>query len=209
MRTVPIMTRATLAALAALASLALAAPARAQTGNQSDVSGPYSNGPFNGGLRLENEMFSRVGNEVVFRTARTGCALRGAEQAYRDSVAPLPHTPAEQRVLDLLAVTAGTPPTDAVAAALARGADPASPLGQAARRLADALTGLMQNRGGCGDSRDDYPEAPQWEEALKAYNDYVRGAPDSALSPPAPELLAIHDALQSVVTRALRNPNAR
>jgi hypothetical protein len=207
MRTVPIMTRATLGALAALASLALAAPARAQTGNQSDVSGPYSSGPFMG-MRLENELFAHAGNQVVFRNARTGCALRGAEQAYRDSVSALPHTPAEQRVLDLLAVTPGAPPTDAVAAALAHGADPSSPLGQAARRLADALTGLMQNRGGCGDSRDDYPEAPQWQEAIKAFNDYVHTAPDSAFSPPAPELIAIHDALESVVLRALRNPNA-
>jgi len=208
MRTVPVMTRATLAALAALASLALAAPARAQTGNQSDISGPYSSGAFTG-MRLENQLFSRAGSTVVFRTPRTGCALRGAEEAYRDSVLPLPRTQAEQRVLDLLAVTAGAPPTDAVAAALARGADPSSALGRAARRLADALTGLMRNRGACGDSRDDYPEAPQWEEALKAYNDYVRGAPDSAFSPPTPELLAIHGALQDVVTRALRNPRAR
>jgi hypothetical protein len=203
------MTRATLAALAALASLALAAPARAQTGNQSDVSGPYSNGIFSAGMRLENEMFSRAGNTVVFRNARTGCALRGAEQAYRDSVSPLPHTPAEQRVLDLLAVTAGTPPADAVAAALAHGADPASPLGQAARRLSDALTRLMRDRGGCAESRDEYPEAPQWQEAVMAFNDYVRNAPDSAFSPPAPELVAIHQALESVVTRTLARPGAR
>lgn len=201
------MTRATLLPLAALAALALAAPARAQTGNQSDISGPLSTGPF-AGMRLENELFSHAGNAVVFRNARTGCALRGAEQAYRDSVSSLPHTPAEQRVLDLLAVTPGTPPADAVAAALAHGADPASPLGQAARRLADALKGLMQDRGGCGESRDDYPEAPQWQDAIDAFNDYVRTAPDSALSPPAPELIAIHDALQSVLTRALRNPHA-
>ena len=202
------MTRATLASLAALASLAFAAsPARAQHGNQSDHSGHYITGPW--GMRSVNELFSRSGRGVVFRTARIGCAVRGAEQAYRDSVAPLPHTPAEQRVFDLLAVSAGSPPVDAVAAALAHGEGAGSPLGMAARRLADALNGLMRDRGACSDSREEYPEAPQWEEAIDAFQDYVRNAPDSAFSPPAPELVAIHAALQSVITRALARPGAR
>lgn len=206
------MMRATFAALAALASLAVAAaPAGAQHGghhgNHSDHSGHISTESF--GMRSVNELFGRSGNGVVFRSARIGCALRGAERDYRDSVATQPQTDAQRRVLDLLAIDAGTPPADAVAAALAHGADAGSPLGQAARRLADALNGLMRDRGGCADSREEYPEAPQWEAAIQAFQDYVAHAPDSAFSPPAPELLAIHDALQSVVTRALAHPGAR
>jgi len=194
--------------VALLACLA-AAPAAAQTGNQSDVSGPYSNGPFGAGMRSENEMFGRAGDVVVFRNARIGCALRGAERAYRDSVANLPLTPSQERVLTLLGAHAGTPSADAVAAALARGSGPSSPLGQAARRLADALNGLMRDRGGCSSSREVYDEAGQWQEAIEAFQQYAKNAPAEALSPPAPELIAIHDALQAVIDAALRNPGAR
>jgi hypothetical protein len=207
------MTRATLAALAALATLALAAaPAQAQGNSpahshRSDHTGHHNTGSW--GMRSVNELFARSGNGVVFRTAKLGCALRGAERAYRDSVATQPQTPAERRVLELLAIDAGSPPVDAVAAALAHGADPGSPLGQAARRLADALSGLMQDRAGCPDERAEYPEATQWEAAIDAFQDYVKDAPDSAFSPPAPELLAIHAALQRVVEGALAHPAPR
>jgi hypothetical protein len=202
------MTRATLAALAALASLVLAAaPARAQHGNHSDYSGHYSTGSF--GMRSVNELFSRAGNDVVFRSARVGCAVRGAERDYRDSVATQPQTPGQRRVLDLLAINAGTPSADAVAAALAHGAGAGSPLGQAARRLADALSGLMKDLGGCSQVRDEYPEAAQWQEAVRAFQDYVDHAPDSAFSPPAPELVAIHAALQSVITHVLKPAHSR
>jgi hypothetical protein len=211
MRTDPAMTRATLAALTALASLALAAtPARAQHGhhgNHSDHSGHYSTGSW--GMRSVNEMFSRSGDAVVFRSARIGCAVRGAEQAFRDSVAGQPQTPEQRRVFDLLAVDSGPPAPDAVAAALAHGAAPDSPLGMAAKRLADALSGLMRDRGACSQERAEYPEAPQWRQAIDAFEDYVRHAPDSAFSPPAAELLAIHQALQSVIEGALRRPDAR
>ena len=211
------MTRATRISLAAGAVLALAAaPLAAQTGNQSEVTGPIvtGSGPAGGsflgaGLRSENEMFGRVGDQVVFRNARIGCAVRGAANAWRDSVAVLPHTPAEQRVFDLVTANEGSPGADAVAAALARGSDGGSPLGMAARRLADAMGGLLRNRGGCSQSRQDYSEAPQWQEAIEAFKAYVHDAPDSAFSPPAPELIAIHAALQSVVANALRGADAR
>jgi hypothetical protein len=154
-------------------------------------------------------MFARNGNDVVFRTPRIGCALRGAERAYRDSVAGQPQTPAQRRVLDLLSINAGTPSPDAVAAALAHGAPAGSPLALAASRLANALSGLMQERAGCPQERSEYPEAPQWQEAVDAFQDYTRHAPDSAFSPPAPELLAIHQALLSVINRTLDHPGAR
>jgi hypothetical protein len=214
MRTEPIMTRATLAALAALASLALsAAPARAQHANHghgqhSDVGGHHVTSLLGASLRTVNEMFSRSGDAVVFRSARIGCAVRGAEQAFRDSVAGQPQTPEQRRVFELLAVDAGTPAPDAVAAALAHGAAPDSPLGMAAKGLADALSGLMRDRGACSQERAEYPEAPQWQQAIDAFENYVRHAPDSAFSPPAAELLAIHQALESVIAGALRRPDA-
>jgi hypothetical protein len=201
--------------LAAAAAIAAAAPARAQIGNQSDTSGPIptGSGPAGGsflgpGLRTENEMFARTGNQVTFRNARTGCALRTAERSYRDSVAAVTPTPSEMRVQTLLGARDGAADPNAVATALAHGASPDSPLGRAAQSLANALNGLMRDRGGCADTREAYDEAPQWQDAVRAFNDYLRTAPDDAFSPPAPELVAIHDALQSVVYHTLRNPNA-
>lgn len=213
------MTRATRSILAAAALLALAAsPAAAQQVGNTDASGPIltGSGPSGGsylgaGLRSENEMFGRLGDDVVFRNARIGCAVRTAVDRWRDSVAPLPRTPAGQRVFALLIANEGMagPEVEAVAAALARGADPASPLGVMSRRLALALAGLMRDRGGCPESRRDYPEAPQWQEAIAAFKAYVRDAPDSAFAPPAPEIIAIHAALQSAVTGALSQRDAR
>jgi hypothetical protein len=73
------MTRHALLLCAAALALS-AAPARAQLGNLSDPSG-FNNtgsgvvgGGYGGaGLRLENEMFARVGNQVVFRNAKLAC----------------------------------------------------------------------------------------------------------------------------------------
>jgi hypothetical protein len=211
------MMRAMRFTLAAAALLALAAsPAAAQQVGNTDASGPILTGSgsaggsyLGAGLRSENELFGRLGDDVVFRNARIGCAVRGAVNAWRDSVARETHTPAEQRVFDLLIANEGSPGADAVAAALARGADGGSPLGTLARRLANALGGLMKDRGGCAESRQEYTEAPQWQEAIEAFKAYVRDAPDSAFAPPAPELIAIHAALQSVVSGALRQRDAR
>jgi hypothetical protein len=203
--------------LLALGSLLLPLAASAQIGNSTDPGfpGPITGGGANSGsflgagLRTENELFKRIGDRVVFRTAKLGCALRGAEQSYRDSVAGAPHSPSQQRVLDLLAVTPGTPPTDAVAAALAHGAAPGTALATAARTLADAMTGLMQDRGGCGSGEQDFPEAEQWQRAIDAFKAYVHDAPDAAFAPPAPELVALHDAILYVVSRTLSDPSAR
>lgn len=198
-----------LAFLASAALLLAAAPARAQVGNQTDVPIPTIGGAGSGsylgpGLRTENELFARAGHTLVFRNAKTGCAVRNAVQAYRDSVANAPRTLSQARVQTLLGALDGSPDLAAVQAALAHGADPASPLGRLAGALANAVNGLFRNRGGCSDDRDAYDEAPQWQEAIRAFNDYVHNAPDSAFQPPAPELVAIHDALQSVVYQALR-----
>lgn len=193
------------------AALLAASPAAAQTGNQSDVSGPNVTGSggaggsyLGAGLRTENELFSRAGERVVFRTPALGCTLRGSELAYRDSVLARTPSQAEARVQTLLGLREGTPDVDGVARVLAHGSAPDSPLGRMSRRLADALNGLMRDRCGCATGRDGYDEAPQWQDAIRAFNEYVHDAPDQAFSPPAPELVAIHEALQSVVLATLR-----
>lgn len=215
------MIRATLPTLAALALLALSHPARAQSGNQSDNSGPNVTGSgamggsfLGAGLRSENEMFGRYADDVVFRNARIGCALRTAERLYVDSVSSRPRTQAENQVLALLGIpdasaAAAASPLVAVAGALAHGQAPESPLGLAARRLATALDGLMRPREGCPDTRAGYDEAPQWQEAIRAFKAYVHDTPDLAFSPPAPQILAIHAAMQSVVANTLRVRDAR
>jgi hypothetical protein len=203
------MARHTLLFCAAALALS-AAPARAQLGNLSDPSG-FNNtgsGPIGGsfqgaGMRLENEMFARVGDRVVFRNAKLACSVRNAERDYRDALAARPLSPAQEQVYALMGARPGGGGEGTVAAALARGGGDASPFGQAARTLAHALDGLMKDLGGCSDSRTAYTEAGQWQDAIHAFNDYVRTAPDAALSPPSPELMAIHDALQRVVDGAL------
>ena len=146
-------------------------PARAQIGNQSDPGPPVIStagaGSYLGpGLRTQNDMFVGSGDEILFRNAAIGCAVRNAERAFGDSVVTAPRTAAQLRVQTLLGLVEGAPDAPAVAAALAKGADPASPLGQASRSLADALAGLMRNRCACADNRDQYTEAPQWREAI-------------------------------------------
>jgi hypothetical protein len=211
------MTRTSFIPLLALAALLpAAAPALAQGGNQSDVTGPNitgagaAGGSYQGaGVNTENEMFAGAGSQTVFRTARIGCAVRDAGRAFRDSVAAAALSASETRAHTLLGSLQGSPRADEVAAILAHGADPASPMGQAARDLARALTNLLRDAGACAERREAFSEAPQWREAIRAFNEYVRRAPDSALSPPAPELVAIHQALQRVVEAALRDPHAR
>lgn len=201
--------------LAVSAALVLAAaPAGAQIGGNTDIGPPVistaGGGSYLGpGLRTENEMFVGSGDEVMFRSAAIGCAVRTAERLFGDSLATAPRTASQLRVQTLLGLVEGTPDPAAVAASLAKGADPASPLGQASRALADALVGLMRDRCACVDERDQYTEAPRWREAIRAFNHYVRTAPDSAFAPPAPELLAIHDALQTVVWRTLATRRGR
>jgi hypothetical protein len=201
--------------LAVSAAVVLAAaPAGAQIGGNTDIGPPVistaGGGSYLGpGLRTENEMFAGSGDDVTFRNAAIGCALRTAERLFGDSLATAPRTRSQLRVQTLLGLVEGTPDPAGVANALAKGADPASPFGQASRALADALVGLMRDRCACVDDRDQYTEAPRWREAIRAFNHYVRTAPDSAFAPPAPELLAIHDALQTVVWRTLATRRGR
>ncbi|HYW09491.1 MAG TPA: hypothetical protein VE913_21195, partial [Longimicrobium sp.] len=106
------------------------------------------------------------------------------------------------------ALLAGSPSADAaaVAAALSRGAPAAA---GPARALADALHGLYDPRTGCPDDPREFAEAPRWEEAIRSYRELLAALPDEALAPPAPELLAVHGALRSVLVKFTRRREGR
>jgi hypothetical protein len=194
------------------AMLLLPALAVAQAGNQSDIGFPNttgsgaSGGSFAGpGLRTVSDLFSREGQGTRFRSSGIGCAVRTRARAYADSVAAVPRP---VRIAAVDALLAGSPSADpaAVAAALAGRAPRAR---EEARRLADALRGLYAPPSGCPDRTRDYPEAGRWEEAFRAYRAFMRVLPDEALAPPAPELLAVHDALREVLPRSTRRREGR
>ena len=194
------------------ATLLLAVGAAAQTGNQSDIGFPnvtgsgavggHLNGP---GLRGANELFVHDALATRFRNAAVGCGVRSAARAYADSAAAAPRDPRSAAVYALLA---GSPSADAgaLAAALSRGAPAAA--GEA-RALANALRGLYAPPTGCPDDAEEFAEAPRWEEAFQAYRAFLRALPDEALAPPAPELLAVHDALENVLVKSTRRRERR
>ncbi|HEU4453351.1 MAG TPA: hypothetical protein VFR81_09835 [Longimicrobium sp.] len=194
--------------LPALAAAALlAAPARAQTGNQTDIPfnpppGGISGSYLGPGARFENELLLRAGDRVGFRDAAAGCAARRAVLAWSDSTARRPRTGAEHRV-DLLLTrsTGGETEVRALAAALRGGTSPDSPTGVAALELARALDGLFLWRCECPADVDDYTEAGQWDRALQAYGAFIEAAPPALFSPPSPELLAVNAALGDALGR--------
>jgi hypothetical protein len=129
--------------------------------------------------------------------------VRNAERDFRESLASKQLSPGEEQAYAVMGARPGTGSQSALAAVLGRGADAGSPFGQAAQALSKAVDGLLKDLGGCSDDRKSYGEAGQWQEAIHAFNEYVRTAPDAAFSPPPAALIAIHDALQRVVDGAL------
>ncbi|HYJ78247.1 MAG TPA: hypothetical protein VEW03_01490 [Longimicrobiaceae bacterium] len=194
-----------LALAAALAALAAAAPVRGQTGNASDAPAPPPPTFLRNDVALSPRFLADLRADV--------CAVGSAIDAYRDSVsrsvsADSVRRDAERRVMELLAADSlqGASAVRAVADALAGPYGDESPVGRAARRVAEALIGLLQPRGGCvvepAERREQgRREAERWTRALRAYSDFIEAAPPSLFSPPAPELLALHDALEDVMGR--------
>jgi hypothetical protein len=195
---------------AALALALCAAPAAAQSGNQTDPSGPNitGSGPhggsyLGGGIRTENEMFARSSEKIVFRNGRVGCAVRDASREYLDSLRTAPLDDVTRSLAALLA-SPGADRADRLAAGLANGSS--DPAVQAhARTIADALAGLFvpPDSAVCSADRERYEEAPRWETAIRALNELVELAPDSYFAPPPCELVAVRNALRAVVERAL------
>lgn len=193
-----------------LAAALLAAPAAAQQGNQSNISGPNitdsgaASGSFlGGGVRAENEMFARMGERVVFRDGGIGCASREGARAYADSVRRAPLDEAQALVFAVMTSRQDDDPRTAELARRLTGPAGDFRVENTASALAQALEGLLEVPEGCPEDRDDYAEAPQWEEAIRAMNDLVELAPDDYFAPPPCELIAAHDALWSLVGRAL------
>ena len=206
---------------AALLALALALPAGAQSGNGSDATGPNVTGSVPD-THMTNSMFADLPTRTEFRNRDLACRLRQAEDAQHDSLQSLfaqadrdpslaardPALAAKRQVEALLyGPGAGDgqalgPAATAVADALARRRGGGF-VDQAGRTLARLLDGLMRNRGGCSQRRSDYDEAEQWKDAIRAFNDYVRSAPDEVFAREPGELTAIHDALLRVIDTAL------
>jgi len=194
----------------ALAAALLAAPAIAQSGNQTDTPPPPPPGGITGsyfgpGARFESELLLRVGNRTGFRDAAAGCAARRSILSWSDSTARRVRTGAERRVdLLLTRATGGAAEVEAMAAALRGGTGYDSPTGQAALELARALDGLFLWRCECPAEVEDYTEGSQWARAINAYGILLEVAPPALFSPPPPELVAIHDALGDALGHTLR-----
>jgi hypothetical protein len=210
---------------APLLALALcAAPAAAQIGNQSDITGIIVTGGslmgFVPGRGLGNghqaALIESKGT-VRYGTARVACAVA----AVADSTVAmlragtLPSAPprtapltgdAQRDLAGLVRPADGLHGNvDAFAAALARHADgsPSTPAEtEAATALARALDGLMTGGGSCGTAPDPVPAA-QLAAAFAAYSDLVGGASAALLSAPSPELLATQALLERLARAAL------
>lgn len=205
--------RRALALLAALAALSAGAERlAAQTGNASDLPPPPPPTGF-----ADHASPSRIASRYVAALRSDPCAVGNAIELYRDSLEGAPRddsvkVAAERRVMELLTTadsSTAAPAVRAVADALRGPYEPGSRVGRAAQRVAEALLGLLQPRGGCAVGDDERREmgrreASRWMRALRAYSDFIEFAPPGLLAPPPPELVALHDALESVLEHVRR-----
>jgi hypothetical protein len=222
------MRRSTL--LIALA-LAAAAPAAAQTGNQSDpgipgvtgsgvAGGTYQSGGFR---QLQNAVFRNPNGTVVFASEKVACAVwqqvPETERALREGRAMALMAPGEagQRAVSadvqpLLAdvmsaehLRDGTP--SASSEALVRALQGSSPDGsrhaRAARELVRSLEGLFAAVGACPTSQR-YIPGETWEKAFRAYQRYIERSPQEFLDTAPPAVIGVASVLYPFVQQALR-----
>lgn len=201
--------RRALALAAALAALSTGAlPAAAQIGNGSDLPPPP---PPTGFTRGDA---AAVSPRFLADLRADACAVGAAVNARQDSLDRVVRDDsvrldAERRVMELLTTadsSAAAPAVREVARALRGPYDEGSRVGRAAQRVAEALIGLLQPRGGCTVEQDDRRdenrrESSRWARALRAYSDFIETAPPALFNPPPPELIALHDALEDVIGR--------
>lgn len=213
-----------LAAALALAVVLAAVPADAQRGRgrgpfRSDVRGPDITGsgvaryPSVPTRDLEGALFREVGGQTAFRSrAVADAVLAEAGQAERAACAgtlqPPPDWPEDLRVpVEAQRVVCGllarpgldTPPArEALVALIARGGSET-----AAQALVAALAGLTAAQPGFVDGRERHVDGAQWEAAIRAYEEFLEGAPDSLMESPPEELVAIALVLDRVVDAGL------
>lgn len=190
------------------AALALAVPAAAQPFD-SDVTGPIITGSGVAGVGyhgaafrdVENALFRHLNGRVVFRSAAIADAVTArAAEMERAACAGQLQAPPEwrghitlpedaQRVVCGLLARPGldTPEAREALAALA-GVDGVP--GEDAVRLVAALAGLFRTETEFVDTRGRFPAGERWEQAFRAYEEFLDDAPASVLDPP-PAILAV------------------
>jgi hypothetical protein len=216
----------TLAAILLFAAVLAAVPADAQRGRgrgpfRSDVRGPDITG--SGVARypsvpirdLEGALFREVDGQTAFRSRAVADAILGeAGEAERAACAgtlqppkswpdSLNLDPNAQRVVCGLLARPGMDRDEArrVLRAL-RGGGPGQP-GDAAEVLVAALAGLSADQPGFVDGRQRHVDGARWETAIRAYDVFLAGTPDSLMDSPPGELVAIAVLLDRVVDAGL------
>lgn len=205
-------------ALLAAALLATAAPLRAQTVTQSDISGPIvTTGDLGGtGVRpARDAALVERGGHIRFARPAIACGVgEEGQRLVRELRAgtladaggrPLP-SEAQAALLALATAKEAEADTAAVAryaAGLVTGA-PASPRETAAAlELARALAGLLVLGEECPDRRDLPASGARWERAWRAYARFVDAASPARLAAPPPYLLAAQALLDRGARAAL------
>ena len=206
---------------AALA-LALAAPAAAQP-FRSDVTGPVVTGSGVAGVGyhgaafrdVQNALFRTRDGRVVFRTRAVADAVSSraavllAEVCASRLEAPdawnhrmvLPDT--AQRIVCGLLRTPGLDSPEA-RATLAALAGPDGVAGEDAVRLVAALAGLFLTPAEAVDKDGRWIAGERWEQAFRAYEAFLDGAPDAVLDPPPAVLATVGAILADLVEAGAR-----
>lgn len=207
--------------LAAAALLALsAAPARAQFGNESNITGPritgseLSGGGYQGGAfrGLRSAIYSNPNGTVVFSSLDVAAAFRGQVSRTADAlrrgglrsrVGPCAIPDSTQR--DLLAVLEGGPGSEEAArrltAALAGGAPEGSRQARAAAEVVEELTGLFQDR---FEQDGRYVPAQAWADAMREFDAYLDRVPQEEIDACPAGLLAVHAVLNDFIDAGLQ-----
>jgi hypothetical protein len=207
-------------------SLAAAAPAAAQTGNQSDPGLPgvtgsgVAGGTFqSGGFRqLQNAVFRNPNGIVVFASEKVACAVWAqapeTERALRDGRLPAIVGPDSGRALpaELQRTLAGVLGADSVnraassealRRALQGGAPDGSRQARAAAELVRSLEGLFSAVGACPTGQRFNVGTP-WEKAFRSYQRYVDRVPQEFLDQAPPAVIGVASVLYPFVQAALR-----
>lgn len=206
--------------LAAALAVAAAAPAAAQTGGASDVTGPLITGSgvtgssSTPGLSLLHPVFMDVDGRTTFTSRDVGCQVRAdVESLVRRQadgrLAPLvPPGPRDYRGAEaaVWSLLLGAPPeSDKTRVWHALAGERSTPEQRVKTdSLVVALIGLARDHEECPDPEAPPADARHWARAVRAYEAYLRDAPDDVMARRPGELVAIHTFLTPVMENAIR-----